>query len=420
MSGMQDGILAHPDLGSVVVSNPFNKELGARMSQLKNPNPYTILIACGLLGLTGCNRSVPVVDVPIQPAQTSSPASSDTQPITTTTRPVTSANSGVSGSTRESSVRLNPRHPDEYVVKRGDTLWDISSMFLQDPWLWPEIWTVNPQVQNPHLIYPGDVLRLIYDADGNPRLVRAGVNRLSPRVRSQPLDDAISTIPYDVIGPFLSKPTVLPTKDIDQFPYIVSMKGHLAAGAGFEVYVRGLDGNEGNYNVVHVGDPLVDPDTNDVLGYNAIYVGDGRIRQGGDPATVFLTATDREALEGDRLIPAAVTPNLNFVPRSPSQSVEGRIIAIMGGVARVGQYQIVVMNRGANHGLEPGSVLSVYQRGEVVRDRVKGGFMGGEKVQLPETHAGELMVFRTYDRLSYGLIMRAFSEIGNNDIVRNP
>lgn len=386
-------------------------------------NSLTFCLLLSTLALHGCNRSVPVVDTT---HQTSSEAAVEAAESTATQAVVDEAATPTSAvrarqSGGQSNVQLNPRHPDQYVVQRGDTLWDISAMFLQDPWLWPEIWTVNPQVQNPHLIYPGDILTLVY-IDGQPqiRVTRAGVRRLSPKVRREGLDDAIATIPYDVIEPFLSKPTILPTRDIDQFPYIVSMKGHLVAGAGFEVYVRGLEGTEGQYNVVHVGDALVDPDTNDVLGYNALYVGDGQVRQGGDPSTVFLTATDREALVGDRLIPAAVTPSMNFVPRSPSQPVEGQIIAIMDGVARVGQFQIVVLNRGSDHGLEAGSVLAVWQRGEVIRDRVKGGFLGGEKVQLPETHAGELMVFRTYDRLSYGLIMRAVSEIKNYDVVRNP
>ncbi len=398
------------------------------MSPIKKSPFFALLLT--ITALYGCNRSVPVVETTQQSTQADPPVVAQTESSSASTQGVIddAASSSSTGGFRSSSqtsnrseVRLNPRHPDQYVVKRGDTLWDISAMFLQDPWLWPEIWTVNPQVQNPHLIYPGDLLTLVY-VDGQPqiRVTRAGVNRLSPKVRREGLDDAIATIPYDVIEPFLSKPTVLPTRDLDQFPYIVSMKGHLVAGAGFEVYVRGVEGSQGQYNVVNVGDALVDPDTNDVLGYNAIYVGDGQVRQGGDPATVFLTATDREALVGDRLIPAAVTPNMTFIPRSPDQPVEGQIIAIMDGVARVGQYQIVVMNRGSDHGLEAGSVLAVYQRGEEIRDRVKGGFLGGEKVQLPETHAGELMVFRTYDRLSYGIIMRAVSEIRNLDVVRNP
>lgn len=388
------------------------------MSPLNKPTQYKFLLTLALVSLCACNRSVPVVEVTPQPAQDPTPV------IVQNTEPASTRGVDSTQQTTQSPstpVRLNPSHPDQYVVVRGDTLWDISAMFLEDPWLWPEIWIVNPQVQNPHLIYPGDILSLVY-IDGRPqiRVTRAGVNRLSPKVRRQPLDEAIATIPYDVIAPFLSKPTVLPTRDIDQFPYIVSMKGHLAAGAGFEVYVRNMDETDGLFNVVHVSDPLVDPDTNDTLGYNAIYVGEGQVRQAGDPSTVFLTSTDREALVGDRLVPAAVTPTLTFVPRSPSQKVEGQIINLVGGVARAGQYQIVVLNRGADHGLEPGSVLAVWQRGEIVRDRVKGGFLGGEKVQLPETHAGELMIFRTYDRLSYGLIMRAVSEIRNNDIVRNP
>lgn len=324
---------------------------------------------------------------------------------------------------QEPDVRLNPRHPDRYVVKRGDTLWDISEMFLTDPWYWPEIWYVNPQIANPHLIFPGDVITLVY-IDGKPRLVldRGDVVRLSPRVREEMLDEAITTIPYDMIKAFLSRPTVLDEDTVKKSPYIFTTReGHLAHGAGAQVYVRGADfALDDIYSVMRVGAKLIDPDNGDFLGYEGIYVGEGTIGRTGDPATMLLNATDREALNGDILIEPRHDFPLYFVPRSPERQVEGKIISVFDGVSIIGQYQIVTLNRGSSHGLEPGHVLKVYQAGRVERDRFSGSGFGGEKVQLPEEYAGLMMVFSTYDRISYGLIVRAESEIFVYDVVRNP
>jgi len=322
-------------------------------------------------------------------------------------------------------VTLNPSHPDRYVVKRGDTLWDISAMFLRDPWYWPEIWQVNQQVENPHLIYPGDVLFLVY-VDGRPqiRLERGGRaqtggdERLSPRIRSSDLDAAITTIPLEIIGAFLSKGTVLERGEADGLPYIVAIKeGHLMAGAGNQVYVRGAnigDVDQG-YTVIKVGSPLVDPDNNDVVGYEGIFVGEGVISRSGDPSTLHLVETQREALEGDRLIEQDFEVPLQFIPRAPNQEIFGSIIHVVDGLAMIGQYYIVVLNRGAQHGLETGHVLGVWQTGEKIRDRVGGG-----KVRLPDEPAGSLMVFRTYERISYALVMEATSEIHVLDKVRTP
>lgn len=320
-------------------------------------------------------------------------------------------------------VRLNPRHPDSYVVQRGDTLWDIASLFLQDPWYWPEIWQINPQVENPHLIFPGDLLSLAY-LDGRPviNLQRGAGARLSPRVRVESLEEAIPTLPFDAVRAFLSRPAVLERKQIEALPYILDTRDQrLISGAGNSVYVRGADGAAGTvYNVVHVGDPLVDPDNNDVLGYEGIFVGQGRISRTGDPSTMFLTQTTREALNGDRLMPEESLLAQNFYPRAPGDNVDGSIISVIDGVSLIGQYQIVAINRGTRHGLEPGHVLQVWQKGAVVRDRFAKGAFVGKKVQLPDEPAGTMMVFRIFDRMSYGLIMEATSEIRVLDAVRNP
>lgn len=326
-------------------------------------------------------------------------------------------------------VPLAEGHPDRYVVKRGDTLWDISAMFLRDPWFWPEIWQINPQVENPHLIYPGDILSLVY-IDGRPRLLlERGISaeRLSPQIRATPLDQAITTIPYEQIAAFLTRGGVLEKDQAASLPYILATKGdHLIAGAGNDVYVRGdIRGEGSRYSVIHVSDPLVDPDDNRVVGYQAIYVGQGSLAREGDPHTVHLVKTTREALNGDRLIQQDIDIPLNFFPKPPDTQIEGRIISVVDGLSLIGQYQVIVINRGARDGLAPGDVLTVLKRGEEVVDRygnrrLGAAITGGEKVTLPDEPAGTVMLFKIYDRIAYGLVMEAQSEMRVLDIVRNP
>jgi len=316
-------------------------------------------------------------------------------------------------------VPLASGHPNEYVVQVGDTLWDIAGKFLKDPWFWPEIWYVNPDIENPHLIYPGDVLGLVY-IDGQPRItnVRGSAYRLSPQARVSPLSETVNSIPYEAVAAFLSTGVILEKEEADSLPYLLDTRGeHLVAAAGNEIYVRGLtqDMPGTRFNVVHIGDPLTDPDDNRLIGYQGLLVGEGRLTRGGDPATVALTDTAREAVKGDRLIPDTVDIPLNFFPRAPSTVVDGRIISVVGGVTQIGQYQVIVINRGTNDGVSIGDVLSVFQTGEVIKDRVKGG-----TVKLPDEEAGTVMVFKTYDRISYGLVMEAAQAIHVLDSVRNP
>ena len=328
---------------------------------------------------------------------------------------------------------LNPSHPDTYVVKQGDTLWDIASMFLRDPWYWPEIWQINPQVENPHLIFPGDILSLAYLDDGRPAIQvergpqvadagsGSGFERLSPRVRSTPLDEAIQTIPYETIKSFLSRPRFIEKNEVDDMPYIVALREALIGSAGHDVYVRGLEQGApvgSVFNVVELGGAFVDPETNDTLGYQGTYVGQGRLDRTGDPGTLRLLETEREALVGDYLAAEEDAVPLNFIPRSPESEVHGQIIAVMSGVSLIGQYAVVVINRGSEAGLEPGHVLRAYQTGQVVRDTNRG--LVGQKVRLPDEPAGTMMVFRTAERLSYALVMEATTPLALYDTVRNP
>ena len=324
---------------------------------------------------------------------------------------------------------LNPRHPETYVVQRGDTLWDIASMFLRDPWYWPEIWQINPQVANPHLIFPGDILSLAYLDDGRPvvNLERGpqvaqgggGFERLSPRVRSEPLAEAHFTSPYESIAAFLSRPRVIDKDALDDLPYIVAHREGLMASSGRDVYVRGVDETVGTvFNVVEQGEELIDPDTNDVLGYQGIYVGQGRIDRTGDPSTLRMIESVREAVVGNFLMEEEDIIPLNFLPRPPDTEIDGRIISVLDGASLIGEYEVVVINRGSQAGLEPGHVLRVWQTGRTIRDTQRGAF--GQKVRLPDEPAGTMMVFRTSERLSYALVMEATTPLALLDAVRNP
>jgi len=348
----------------------------------------------------------------------------------TTTMPLPPRSSESSG-----GVALAPNAPDSYVVKRGDTLWGISKVFLKDPWYWPEIWQVNPQVQNPHLIYPGDTLHLVY-VDGKPRIVlqpgleRGNGARVEPRVRSQPLEAAITTIPYETIAAFMAKPSVLDKDQIQAAPHVLSTRdSHIVMSEDNTVYAVGFKQPAElgtSYNFVRVGEELRDPDDNSLLGYNGVYTGTGHVTRLGDPATLIMTASARETYPGDKLIPGGVDVPLDFIPSTPRRPVKGSIIAVSDGVAVIGQYEVVAINRGVHDGLVPGNVLAVYSVQPDVYDNSKKGFVHptptlfAKKVAVPEERTGTFMVFKTYDRMSFGLIMEATDVIRVDDHIETP
>lgn len=342
-----------------------------------------------------------------------------------------------------SNIPLAADAPDQYVVKTGDTLWDISKVFLKEPWYWPEIWYVNPQIANPHLIYPGDVLKLVY-VDGQPRLTVAerggataeggsGTKRLSPEVRRQPLSQAITAIPYDIVASFMGRPTLLDKDQVKQAPYIVAMRdSHMIGALGNEVYARGIGeaAPDTRYSVVHVEEELRDPDNNALLGYSGIYVGSGPVATQGDPAKLVMTDSSREVLQGDKLFPESVDVNVDFVPHAPSADVDASVMAVRSHTV-MGQYQVVALNRGSDAGLEAGHILAVYQRGGVVRDTFADGGLSarrsksrnssfGNNVQLPDERAGVIMVFKAFERMSYALVMETTHEIRQGDRAKNP
>ena len=312
--------------------------------------------------------------------------------------------------------------PLEYVVKKGDTLWGIANRFMLDPWQWPEVWYVNDQLRNPHKIYPGDRLRLVY-VDGRARLstddrTSGGLERMSPQVREMPLDGAIPMIPIDAIRHFLRGPRLVTNDELGASPYLLAFDDeHLVGGAGVSIYVENLEPEKAyTYAVVRKGQVYKDPDNGDVLGYEALPVGDAEVVEYGEPSTAILSRSSREALVGDRLLSAEPEAfSENFYPRAPAAPINGSIIAVTDGVSQIGQYQIVTMNRGSNHGLEPGHVLDILQANRVAKDPYSF-----RRIKLPETYAGKLIVFKVTPRVSFGLVMSITEPVHQFDKVEKP
>ena len=383
-------------------------------------------------------------------------------------------------------LTINPNHPEKYTVVKGDTLWDISARFLEQPWRWPEIWDVNPQIADPHWIYPGDIISLSYK-DGKPVLnvqhgqgqVVSGRNvKLSPTIRSSENVEAIPTIPIDAIQQFLERPLVLEDDEMDQWPYVVSSYDeHLISTTGNTIYVRGIpeDDNTKRYSIYRKGKPYINPkksegEKDEILGYEAVYIGDAMLEKSGDPASAVVTVVDREVLNGDRLIPQSDEDvSTEFIPRSTSSEVAGNILSVVDGVSQIGQYQIIVLNLGKEQGIEPGNVLGIYQSGYVVQDKIGPNiikskeekeaerikkreeshpvdqFVGDmeyaasvaiqkfdsafpyiankqdktEDVTLPEEYVGVAMVFRTFNKVSYALVMQTQGAVHVLDTVRS-
>ncbi len=391
-------------------------------------------------------------------ASTSTASTSPAQDATATQRAVGDAGSpgapseGAASAPAQASLTaeaVNPSAPMRYTVKRGDTLWGISSMFLRDPWLWPEIWYDNPQIHNPHRIYPGDVLVLAYGSDGRPHIYVErngasgvsgassdsgapelyGVTRLEPQLRSTPLEGSIPTIPSADIAAFLSRPSILSVTEVDHAPHVLAFPDeHQVVGEGEDAYIRGLGASAGSrFLVMHVGEKLYDPDSGRLLGYQGLYTATAVVVRAGDPAKVSLIDSERETLRGDVLVPDDGGNPLTFEPQAPSVPVTGRIISVIDDVHAIGQFDVVVINRGTSQGVKPGTVLAVDQAGEVVADRGADAFdkwgtpdTFAPHVKLPNERAGTLLVFKAYDDMSYALVVGASETMQVADIVHNP
>lgn len=353
---------------------------------------------------------------------------------------------------------LKPNAPDRYTVAPGDTLWGIATRFLKDPWRWPELWKMNSsQLRNPHRIYPGDVL--VLDRSGTQVSMRIETNRFSPRVRIEPRDaDPIQVIPPSAIEPFLSRPLVVSEKELDTAAEIVAtQEDRVALGAGNIAYAKGNGLVPGTrWQLFRRGDRLVDPETNQQLGFVAIYLGEANVIRSGEIATIEITKAGLEIYRGDKLLPLPPDkPVFGYVPHAPQTPVRGRIVTTYGGIWETGPLSIVTLSKGTRDGLEVGHVLALYrdlrsaryaQRTEPLFGR--SGPTGNDKripyypadinardtsvfhkdppvresdfAKLPAERYGLVMVFRAFERASYALVMQASQPVAVSDIISNP
>jgi LysM domain len=356
-------------------------------------------------------------------------------------------------------ISINPSHPSQYTVVEGDTLWDISGKFLNHPTQWPQLWSYNTQIKNPHLIYPGETVYFSV-VDGKPRLsfskdnysyrqsdqdtgsmpssdgcvvseedihkgrtsfAMAQDGKLSPCIRETSMKKAIKLIPNENIAKFLSSPKVVNAKELNSSPYVIDFAGeHLVAASGDKLYVRAIIQPQNvNYHIYRPGMTFTNPETGEILGYEAKYIAESTLAQEGDPATVVIDKSISEVMLGDRLMPKPEEQyNLNYFPRPPEESIKGNIIYVLDGVNQIGKFNVVVIDKGSRDGLLPGHELDIYKRGRIARDQYSA--IKNDQVKLPDEIAGSLMVFRPFERVSYALVMKATQAIHVLDKVYTP
>ncbi|OAB62544.1 hypothetical protein AY599_01800 [Leptolyngbya valderiana BDU 20041] len=379
------------------------------------------------------------------------------------------------GSVQAQDVELREDHPREYVVQEGDTLWDIASRFLTRPWEWPAIWQANPQIPNPHLIYPGDVISLEF-IGGEPRLTMArddSIRRLGPEIRREDISGPISTIPYDAIEPFLRNPRIVTEDELDSLPYVIAnYDQRTTAGPGDRTYVRGMEDAQVGQEVViaHLSYQFEDRSTEGqtrvrrnqmrpsgvqvpsdarpssslwkntfgqferfdfpIIGYELWEAARARVVEVGDPTILEITSGRREVMEGNLILPVDYHVfDANFMPRAMDEVPDhGRVLTISDAHYGVGHYQIVAISLGSEDGVEAGHTFSVFNPGERIRDDQKyplmsrAAFRDSDRrfVTLPDEYAGHIMVFRTFDRISYAMVLDGNREIQVNDRLDHP
>ena len=320
------------------------------------------------------------------------------------------------------AVEWREDRPETYQVLDGDTLWSIAGRFLKNPWEWPEVWRENSQIQNPNLIYPGDLI-VLESRGAQPYLRLGGVesDRLSPRIRVTPLAEPVPVIPLKAISPFLTRPRVIEADDIDRLPYVVGLaEEHVIGGPGDRLFVRSIQTPiPVDYSLFRPGVEYRDPETDAILGHEAVFIAEGTLEQTGDPASVMVTRAEKEVRPGDRLMPARrVELGAGYVPHVPRKQIQGHIIGVMGGVSQIGQFSVVAIDRGSMNGIEVGHVFEIWQKGPEIRDLIRPSF--GNQVLGPEQKAGELMVFLTHRRVSFALVMNAERFIHVLDVIQSP
>ena len=370
--------------------------------------------------------------------------------------PITPAQSTTAKQVAQAGVPLSelaPNAPDSYTVKSGDTLWAISSLFLRSPWRWPELWGMNLEtVRNPHLIYPGQQL-LLEKKDGRATLRLAGgaqgepadlaTVRLSPRVRSEQLTEALTTLQARAIEPFLAEPAIVEENELAAAARIVAtQENRVMLSRGDRAYARGPAGaplldNQNKtqrFRVFRNATALKDPSTGEVLGYEAQYLGkaalvrsestqdvenrDGQTTSVVVPATIDIESTKEEMRVGDRLLPEPAREFPTYTPRAPASAVTGRIVSVYGSaVVNAAQNQVVAINRGRRDGIERGHVLAILKDGQRLVDKTDPQ---RTPIKLPDERNGLLMVFKTYEKLSYALILDITEGVRVGDRLTNP
>jgi len=344
--------------------------------------------------------------------------------------PITSEQRGVADQVAQAGVPLSALAadaPERYVVKRGDTLWGLSSMYLTSPWRWPELWGMNKQqIANPHLIYPGQELLLVKE-DGRARLMVGGgesrEGKLQPTIRDMGSERAaIRSIPTNLIQPFLSQPQVLEPSAMNDAPRIVAtQEGRVWVGRGDSAYARGITNDAVlNYSVFRPLRPLFDPDDvnrKSPIAYEAVYLGTVNVSRPGEVAKVHVQESKKEIGVGDRMLPIEQQALIIYVPKAPSGPVEARVISIYDGVRFAGGGQIITLNRGSNEGLTIGDTLQLWRAGETIEDRT---LPGRQFVKLPDEQIGLAFVFRAFPTISYALIQRGTQPVEVGDRASNP
>lgn len=318
---------------------------------------------------------------------------------------------------------LQPNPPERYTVKEGDTLWSIARQFLKNPWRWPEIWQQNPSIENPHLIYPGDVLVLTRGSgEGSGPKVKVlrerKVTKLKPEVRVVERDDAIPTIPPNAIQPFLTSPLIIEEGGLDNAGYVAAgREGSVILGQYSVFFARGVNDSGATYfNIFEPGERLVHPVTGEFLGVQAIHLGEARVLEAGDITKMQVTASSQEIGLGDRMLPAEDNIALPYYqPHAPEQPVTGYILDIHGAVAEGGPLQAILITLGTRDGIEPGHVLRIRRKQPDEKDIV-----ADETISIPAQDTGLAMVFRVFDKVSYALVLNASRAVHLDDLVTNP
>jgi len=325
-------------------------------------------------------------------------------------------------------LQIRPDAPNRYVVVKGDTLWDISEKFYEDPWKWPYIWGLNKDtIKDPHWIYPGDMvfldrssgtLRINEMGTSGAQVLRdeSGVVRLSPRVREDMSShDAIPSIPVDAIAPFLSRPLVIGEDSLKDAPALIGAReGRVILGAGDICFARGLTSDLGDkWQIYRPGKKFIDPDSGELLGIEAVYLGNAEVTQFGEISTVSITHSIQETHKGDRLVAPSIGTATTYLPRAPEHNISARVISVYGGVSQAGQNTAITLNKGARDGVEIGHVLALYHKGEEVKSE-------GESYTLPDERYGLAFVFRVFDKVSYALVMQTKLPVQLLDRAQNP